>query len=53
VTVGLNVLQAYLERTQPQVAGLVRVLYAVEQEYRYVPKAGYAKKQAALRKLRG
>lgn len=32
VTFGLNAAQGYLERTQPHVAWLVHVLYAVEQQ---------------------
>jgi hypothetical protein len=53
VNLGLNVLQAYIERTVPQVAALVNVVYSAEQAYRHIPKAGYAKKQAAIKMARG
>ena len=49
VTFGLDVLQAHLERAFPQVAALVHAVYSAEQAYRHMPKAGYAKKQAAVR----
>ena len=52
VDLGLSALQAYLERTLPQVAWLVNAVYAAEQAYRNIPKAGYAKKQVALQRAR-
>jgi len=53
VTYGLNALQTHLERTQPQVAWLVRVLYEVEQQSKGWPPMtkqakSQAKKQAAI-----
>lgn len=53
VTFGLDVLQAHLERAFPQVAALVNAVYSAEQAYRHIPKAGYAKKQAAVQMARG
>lgn len=54
VNFGLNVLQAYLERTQPQVAGLVRVVYAVEQQSKgnFWPMTGLDKRHAAVQMVR-
>jgi len=52
VDYALNVLQAQLERTMPGVAGLVDVVYQVEQKYRQVPSAGSAKKNEAVRLVR-
>ncbi len=52
VTYGLNILQAHIERTLPQIAWLVRVLYMAEQAYRYMPKAGNNKKQYVLQMAR-
>lgn len=49
VNLGLDILQAHIERTVPQVAALVNAVYSAEQAYRHIPKAGYAKKQAAIR----
>lgn len=45
---GLNALQAHIERTMPQLAVLVKVVYWAEQRYRVYPKAGAAKKAAIL-----
>lgn len=58
VNFGLNALQTYLERTQPQVAWLVRVLYAVEQQSKGWPPMtkqakSQAKKHAAIEMARG
>lgn len=47
VTRALNVLQAHIERTMPEVAGLVSVVHRAEQAYRQ--HAGSVKKQAAKR----
>ena len=57
VNYGLDALQAYLERTQPQVAWLVRVLYAAEQQSKGWPlmtkqAKSQAKKQVAIRMAR-
>jgi hypothetical protein len=56
VQFGLSVLQSYLEKKLPKpVVGFVDVVYAVEQQSTsmLIPMSGPAKKQAALRMLRG
>lgn len=53
VNLGLNALQAYLERAVPQAAWLVNALYTAEQEYRFVRNAGNAKKQIAIQIAHG
>lgn len=42
---GFDAVKAYVERTKPDVAGLVNALVRVEQEYRHVRNAGGIKKQ--------
>lgn len=44
VDYGLNALQAHIERTMPQFAVLVRLVYWAEQQYRLYPHSGAAKK---------
>lgn len=51
VTLGLNAVQSYIERTMPAAVWLVNAVYRAEQGYG--PKAGAAKKQAAKRLARG
>jgi hypothetical protein len=45
---GLNVLQAHIGRTMPQLATLVQAVYWAEQQYRFYSNAGAAKKAAIL-----
>jgi hypothetical protein len=49
VDLGLDALQIHIERTMPQLAGLVRLVHWAEQRYRFSPNAGLAKKTAVLR----
>lgn len=48
VDLGLNALQAHIERTMPHLAMLVGVVYRFEQQYRLYPGAGATKKAAVL-----
>jgi hypothetical protein len=49
VNLGLDVLQAYIERAMPGVASLVNRVYQAEAAYAQYANAGRAKKQFALR----